>query len=146
MSERDPWVIIGEMLTSITAIDGYLQDIDLQTFSTQMILQDAVIRRFEILGEAASQLPAEFRVNFPEIDWRAVTTMRNRLIHGYFIVNLQIVWETAHQDLPPLKQQLQTLLDTHSAALGQDVSTSPDTPDTKDNADTPDSEEQNGEN
>ena len=110
MTGRDTGILLKEILESIATIRDYLADTDQQTFLAQRITQDAVIRRLEILGEAASQLPTPIKERFPSVDWRAITAMRNRLIHGYFTVNLTIVWNTVKTDLPLLEEQARAML------------------------------------
>jgi uncharacterized protein with HEPN domain len=75
--------------------------------------QDAVIRNIEIIGEAARQIQQhapEFVTAHPELPWRDMQDMRNRMIHNYFAVNLNVVWSTVKDDLPPLKRQIDQLL------------------------------------
>ncbi len=110
MTQRDTGVLLREMLESIRIIQEYLADMDLQAFLAQRITQDAVIRRLEILGEAASRLPTSIKDTFPAVDWRAMTAMRNRLIHGYFSVDLAIVWNTVKTDLPALEAHSREML------------------------------------
>ena len=74
------------------------------------ILGLALVRLLEIIGEAAWGISEPLRSRYPEIPWRYMTGMRNRLIHGYFEVNLDIVWQTVTTQLPPLIPQLQKLL------------------------------------
>ena len=69
----------------------------------------AVVRAIEVLGEAASQLSAETRATHADIPWRAIIGMRNRLIHAYFEINTEIVWQTVTQEIPALLPQLRTL-------------------------------------
>ena len=69
----------------------------------------AVVRAIEVVGEAASKLSEEFRAAHPGIPWRAIVGMRNRLIHAYFDIDTQTVWETATQELPPILNQLREL-------------------------------------
>ena len=110
MSERTPLAIISEMLESIEAIREYTTHLSEKEFAAQRLVQDAVIRRIEILGEAASQLPAEWKSTHPIVPWQIIAGMRNRLIHGYFSVDVGLVWETIRQDLPPLEGQLRQIL------------------------------------
>lgn len=110
MTGRDAGILLKEMLESIAIIHEYLADIDQQAFLAHRITQDAVIRRLKILGEAASQLPSPVKDRFPAVDWRSITAMRNRLIHGYFTVNLTVVWNTAKSDLPLLEGQARAML------------------------------------
>jgi len=72
--------------------------------------QDAVIRNLEIIGEAAKNLPSNIKERYPKIPWRALSGMRDKLIHAYFGVSLSIVWETIKNDLPVLKQQVESIL------------------------------------
>jgi uncharacterized protein with HEPN domain len=70
----------------------------------------ALVRLLEIIGEASRGISEEFRLGHPEIAWKRMAGMRDRLIHGYFDVNLDVVWKTVTQDLPPLVAQLEKLL------------------------------------
>jgi len=70
----------------------------------------SVVHLLEIIGEASRGVSMEFREAHPEIAWRKMAAMRDRLIHGYFDVNLDVVWETVTQDLPPLVAQIQRIL------------------------------------
>lgn len=74
------------------------------------MLSLSLVRLLEIIGEASRGISEEFRLGNPEIAWKKMTGMRDRLIHGYFDVNLDVVWETVTQDLPPLIAQLGKLL------------------------------------
>jgi len=73
-------------------------------------LQLAVIRLLEIVGEAGNDLSDDFKEQHPEIPWSQITATRNRLIHGYFDVDLDIVWKIVSQDVPTLAQRLQTFV------------------------------------
>ena len=78
---------------------------------TDEMLRLAVMKLIEIVGEAASRTTPEFRVNHPEIPWREVISMRNRLTHGYFEVNLDILWNIVKNDIPPLITSLRSILE-----------------------------------
>jgi uncharacterized protein with HEPN domain len=79
-------------------------------FINDEVLLLAVIRLLEIIGEAASGISDDFKSQHPEIPWRKMSDMRNRLIHGYFDVEPRLVWETLLADLPPLVEKLQAAL------------------------------------
>ena len=74
------------------------------------MIQDAVIRNFEVIGEAIKRLPNEYRINHPEIPWRLMAGFRDVLIHGYEGVDLARVWLAAYQDLPDVEQALSRIL------------------------------------
>jgi uncharacterized protein with HEPN domain len=79
------------------------------------MLSLSLVRLLEIIGEASRGISEEIRLAHPEIAWKKMTGMRDRLIHGYFDVNLDVVWETVTQDLPPLIAQLEKLLTPEKA-------------------------------
>jgi uncharacterized protein with HEPN domain len=76
------------------------------------VLRRAVVRSIEVIGEAARQVPPDFRARHPEIDWRDMAGMRDRLIHGYFGIDYDIVWNVAAQEAHALQQQIQLILST----------------------------------
>jgi uncharacterized protein with HEPN domain len=88
-------VFLGHMLTAVERISELIGKVDRETFDRDWVIQDAVIRELEILGEAAGRLSDEFVADHPEIPWREITGMRHKLIHDYFFVDLNIVWRTA---------------------------------------------------
>jgi uncharacterized protein with HEPN domain len=79
-------------------------------FEQNAVLQDAVVRWLEIIGEAAYQLPADWKAAHGSIPWGDMMGMRNRLIHGYFAIDLDIVWETIYQNIDPLEQLIAAIL------------------------------------
>lgn len=109
---RTPQVILDEMLESIRLIQQYTDGVSFESFEGQQLLRDAVILRIAILGEAASHLRDEDKARWPAVPWRIVTDMRNRLIHGYFAVRLDLVWQVVVADLPSLAAQLQAIRDS----------------------------------
>lgn len=81
-----------------------------QELDTDRMLNLSLVRLLEIIGEAANGISDELKEAHPHIPWHQMTSMRNRLIHGYFDVNLDVVWQTVKEDLPSLVQQVKTIL------------------------------------
>lgn len=89
---------------------GYCSGVDRAQFETNLLLQDAVLRNLELIGEAATRIPEDTRLAHPEIPWRQIIAMRNQLIHAYLGVDLDVVWDVVQVELPSLIQQLKALL------------------------------------
>jgi len=106
---RDP-AYLEHMLEAIVRIRRYVGRKRRAGFLGDTLLQDAVIRNIEIVGEAASRLSPEFAAQHAEVPWRDIVGMRHRLIHGYLKVNLDTVWEVVERDLPALVPRLHALL------------------------------------
>ncbi len=109
---KDDRIYLEHILEAIKKIETYLTDKSSADLEQDYMMQDAVIRNLSIIGEAANNLSEQFIAAHPEIDWRQVVGMRNRLIHDYFGVDLDTVWKTVTHDLPPLKKFLETKLKT----------------------------------
>jgi len=82
------------------------------TFAESWLIQDAVIRNFEVLGEIAKRIDAAFKEQHPEIPWRSVTAFRDVLIHDYEDLRVEIVWQTISNDIPALQIALEALLES----------------------------------
>ena len=107
--KKDPYVFIDHIRESIAAIEAYTQDVSQEQFLNNSQIQDAVCRRLEIIGEAANKLESEFTEKFPNIPWYEIIAMRNILIHEYFGVDPDQVWNTVQKDIPELKRQLEKI-------------------------------------
>ncbi len=107
--KRDATVYIADILDAIRKIVSYTEHIGYEVFKSDEMRQDAVVRNFEVIGEAAKNIPDYFKKQHPGIAWNTITGMRNKLIHEYFGVSLSIVWETIQTDLPVLKRQISQL-------------------------------------
>ena len=104
---------LRDILDSARLIQSYLKAVSFEKLQTDTVRQDAVARRFEIIGEATKRLSAESRAKFPGIPWELAAGMRDVLIHDYDDVNLEVIWHTATENLPPLIQQIETYLAQH---------------------------------
>jgi uncharacterized protein with HEPN domain len=103
---------IGHIIEAIERIYSYLDEIDEVGFLSSNIVQDAVIRNLEVIGEASRNIERafpEFAVAHPELPLSLANDMRNALAHGYFKVDLQIVWKTIHNDLPWMYEYLKDI-------------------------------------
>lgn len=104
---------LDHILQAIERIERYTIGMDEDAFLENQLVQDAVIRNIEILGEAANNIKKsdqEFTDKHPDIPWLAIYAMRNRVSHAYFQVDLKIVWKTILNDLPPMQQQVRALV------------------------------------
>jgi uncharacterized protein with HEPN domain len=102
-------IYLRDVLTAIASIEDYVA-LGRQAFLDEPMRQDAVLRRLEIIGEATKLLSEDARLSAPEIPWRRVAGLRDRLIHAYGSVDLEIVWEVVVRDLPALQQAVRRLL------------------------------------
>ena len=93
MSKRIPQLLINDMLESCNKILQYTADMTFEDFANDSKTIDAVIRNFEIIGEAANRLPEDFKDSFTQIDWYRIRGFRNRIVHDYMGIDFGIVWE-----------------------------------------------------
>ncbi|OGE19560.1 hypothetical protein A3A14_02940 [Candidatus Daviesbacteria bacterium RIFCSPLOWO2_01_FULL_43_38] len=112
MSSRGTKLYLEDILTSITRIADYIQNLSFDEFQNNQLTIDAVVRNLEIVGEAAKNIPEDFTEKHSSLPWREMVTMRNKVIHEYSGVDLDILWKTVREDLPALKGQVQELLET----------------------------------
>ena len=115
---------LAHILEAIGRATRYVEPLQgIEAFRRNRQVQDAVVRNIEIIGEAANQIARmapDFIPQHPELPWRQMRNMRNIVIHGYFNVDLTIVWRTVHEDLPPLKKQIDQLLSQAPSAPEQE--------------------------
>lgn len=108
--KKDPKVFIGHILESIELIEQYVENLTSDKFKRDISMQDAIIRRLEIIGEAVKNIPIAFKTNYPEIPWKQMAGMRDVLIHEYFDIDLDLTWTVVKRELPAIKEKLQVLL------------------------------------
>lgn len=104
--KKDPKIFIEHILQSIEIIEGHIENKTEKDFSDSVLLQDAIIRRIEIIGEAAKNLPSDFKEEHHDIPWKTIAGMRDILIHKYFGIDLELTWEVVKRDIPALKEQI----------------------------------------
>ncbi len=108
-SDRDI-LKVKDILTAIHLIESFIENETLQSFIKSELLQSAVVRQFEIIGEAGTKISLNIQDTFPEVPWREIRSFRNLLIHEYFKVDAAEVWTTIKNDLPSLEEQMKHLL------------------------------------
>ena len=108
MTERDR-LFVGHVLDAIAAIENFTAEGRLY-FLSDLKTQSAVVRQIEIIGEAVKNLSAELVASETAVPWRLIAGTRDRLIHGYFKIDLDAVWSMIEQDLPPLKENARRIL------------------------------------
>ncbi len=106
---RDHTVFLKHILESIETIEEYTKDLSEKDFFKNSEKQDAILRRLEIIGEAVKNLPEDFKKQYPDIPWNKVMGTRNILIHHYFGIDLEIVWDTITKSLPEFKKQIKSI-------------------------------------
>ncbi|NVM19851.1 MAG: DUF86 domain-containing protein [Candidatus Lokiarchaeota archaeon] len=99
-------IFLTHILDSINLVEEYLKGKSKLDFLNSKQLQDSVIRRIEIIGEAIKNIPNDIKENYSQIPWKEITGMRDILIHQYFGVDLNLTWQVIDKDLPRLKRQI----------------------------------------
>lgn len=109
MSYRTARLLLADMLDRFDRIERYIAGLDGVAFLQDSKTCDSVVRNLEIIGEAANRLPPELTQRHPEIPWRRIVGLRNRVVHEYFDVDLELVWEIVCVELPALKPLLRVV-------------------------------------
>lgn len=110
MSKRDLILLLEDMLESALKIKRYTTNLDYDSYLADDKTIDAVVRNFEIIGEAANRIAPDFRMINPEIEWNRIRGFRNRIVHDYFGIDNEIVWTIIENDLENLIEQLEFVI------------------------------------
>jgi len=109
MPKRDSNLLIEDSETAISRIERYISGLNREHFLTDDKTVDAVVRNLEIIGEASRHLPEEFRERHSTIPWHKIAGLRNRIVHDYFGVDLELIWQIVSIEIPSLKDNISSL-------------------------------------
>lgn len=110
MSERNWIIFISDIIDCCNKITKYICDMDLENFSSDERTYDAVSRNLITIGEAAKSIPEKIRNKYPQIDWRKIIALRNIIIHVYFKLDINIIWDLAKNKIPELLKSMKQIL------------------------------------
>jgi uncharacterized protein with HEPN domain len=110
MSKRKWELFVEDILESINLIEEYIKDMDFEQFKNDRKTIDAVVRNFEIIGEASKNIPEEIKKQHQDIDWKGIIGFRNRIAHEYFGVSVSIIWNIIKKELPYLKEKIKKII------------------------------------
>ncbi|MGB2842093.1 MAG: DUF86 domain-containing protein [Halobacteriota archaeon] len=113
---RDYILFVEDILTCIEKIERYTSNISFEEFCGNDMAVDAVIRNFEIIGEAVKTIPEEIKKNYADVEWKEAAGFRDVLIHDYFGIDLEAVWDTVRNNIPSFKKQIVNVLKSEKAS------------------------------
>lgn len=103
---RDYSLLLRDILSAIESVELFVENMNFETFRSDDKTTSAVVRKFEIMGEAAKGIPEEIRLQYPQIPWKEMAGMRDKLMHFYFGVDYELIWRTIEKRLPEIKLQI----------------------------------------
>ena len=109
--KKEPLVFAEHMLESITKIKSFIKGISKEEFMSNEEKQSAVIRQIEIIGEASKNIPESFKKKYSKISWKEIAGTRDKIIHNYFGIDLDMIWDVVKEDLLILEQEIKKILE-----------------------------------
>jgi len=110
MRRRDYRDYLQDILDSINDVESFIRGMGFEEFNRDRKTVNAVVRSIEVIGEASKRIPRSLKAKYKGVPWREMAGMRDKLVHEYFGVDVEILWKTAKDDIPPLKQVIQNML------------------------------------
>ncbi len=110
--KKDPLIFLKHIFECVNKIEEYLKGISKEEFLKNTQLQDAIIRRIEVMGEAIKNLPIEFVTKYPSFPWSDIAKTRDKFIHQYFGIDLERVWKTVKENIPELKKKIIEIIES----------------------------------
>lgn len=111
MKKRDYGDFVQDILDSINDVGNFIEGMGFEEFIKDKKTVYSVVRAIEIIGEATKNVPEQIRTKYPDVPWKKMAGMRDRLVHGYFGIDHEILWETAKEDVPQLRVPLSKVLE-----------------------------------
>jgi uncharacterized protein with HEPN domain len=108
--QRDFKIFLTDIFQAIERIEDYTKNLSFEDFCEKQLIQDGVVRNLEIIGEAVKHLPKEIQKKYPHVEWKKIAGLRDILIHAYFGIDREIVWDIITHKIPILKEQVQKIL------------------------------------
>ncbi|MHC5056635.1 MAG: HepT-like ribonuclease domain-containing protein [Planctomycetota bacterium] len=108
---RDYRVSLDDILEAAARVREYVHGMTLEDFASDRRTLDAIVRNLEVIGEAVKALPEDVRSKGPDVEWRRIAGLRDILIHQYFGIDIEIIWDVVTSKVPPLEEQVRRLLD-----------------------------------
>lgn len=115
---RDYKLYLDDMLEAVKRIEQYARGVTFEKLKKDTLVLDGIVRNLEIIGEAAKNIPSQFREKYPEVEWKKIGGLRDILAHEYFGIDLEVVWDIVKNKLPGLQEQVSSILKGKNPAVG----------------------------
>ena len=106
---KNDLLYIDHIINCIKKIRKFIKGIDKKEFAKNELIQDAIIRNFEVIGEASKKISPDFKKVYYDIPWKEISGMRDKLIHDYLGIDIEVIWKTIEHDLPILQKELKKI-------------------------------------